>query len=108
MTEPMMSTIETALSGARGEDQRRIAQKGLEWLTTLLQKNADYGSAVWQKPVLTPNMTAATAILVRMSDKISRLQTLATHDPQIVGESFDDTISDLGAYSLLYLTRPTT
>jgi hypothetical protein len=103
--------IEEALSGSRGEDQQRIAQKGIDWLALLLRKNSDYGSSAWKEPVLCPGVQARMAILVRMSDKVERIQSLQKKmadggEMEVLGESFDDTISDLGSYALLYLTAP--
>lgn len=112
--------IEEAVSGSRGDDQKRIAEEGLLWLETLLKKNADYGSSVFKSPVLLPRLQPASAILVRMSDKIQRLTTLLNDaqsgpvggsglpvtSPQVLEESFADTLRDLGAYALLYLCAP--
>lgn len=102
------SIIEDAVEGRRGPSQQRIAETGLEWIELLLRKNADYGSAVWDAPVLAPNASVDLAIRVRMSDKISRLQCLLSSggNPE-VSESIDDTMRDLGAYALLWLARPT-
>lgn len=50
------------------------AEVGLEWLTTLLAKNSDYGSSVWKPPALKPEMDAGDAALNRMSDKVSRIE----------------------------------
>ena len=94
-----------ALAGT-SPDQKRIAQVGLQWLATLLRKNADYGSSVWKSPALKPSMDSGDAILVRMSDKVSRIGVLSGRPPQVTGESFEDTINDLGSYCLLYLARP--
>lgn len=97
-----------ALYGNRGDEQRRIAEHGLAWLTLMLRKNQDYGGEVWKPPVLCPDMDAGAAILVRMGDKISRLRSLMGNKqgPAVSDESIDDTIRDLGAYCLLYLARP--
>jgi hypothetical protein len=96
--------IRNALNGT-DEDQRRIARVGLDWIATLLAKNADYGSSVWKPPALKPSLSPGDAILVRMSDKVGRIGRLATQGPQ-VGESLEDTVKDLGAYALLWLARP--
>jgi hypothetical protein len=99
--------ITEAVMGRHGEDQQRIAKVGLDWVNTLLAKNADYGSTVWDSPKLAPYVNPGIAILTRMSDKIDRLINLSKKNgPQVHTESFDDTISDLGAYCLLYLARP--
>jgi hypothetical protein len=103
--------IEEALRGLRGPDQERIVQEGVEWIALLLRKNSDYGSSVWKTPVLCPKTHPKLAILVRMSDKVQRIQSLQEKmadggEIEVLGESFDDTIRDLGAYCLLYLSAP--
>jgi hypothetical protein len=98
--------IYDAISGLCGDDQQRIAIEGLRWLELILRKNSDYGSSVWQSPCLAPTMPVASAILVRMSDKVKRLASLAEKPAAVADESLDDTMRDLGAYALLYLARP--
>lgn len=105
------SELSEAMEGERGPAQKRIATEGIEWLELLLRKNSDYGCAVWDRPVLCPQAPARHAILVRMSDKIARIASLQGKmaeggDMEVLGESFDDTIRDLGAYCLLYLSAP--
>lgn len=99
------SLITEALDGQRGADQQRIASTVMEWLQTILQKNADYGGSVWSVPVLAPDLSPGDAILVRMTDKINRIATLRSKGPE-VAESLEDSIRDLGAYCLLWLARP--
>jgi hypothetical protein len=102
-----LSLIRAALDGTRGADQQRIADAGLAWLATILRKNADYGSSAWSVPVCSPHLPPRTAILVRMSDKVRRIGTLAGGDaPQVASEALEDTIGDLGSYCLLWLTCP--
>lgn len=102
-----MEAVQAALKGDRGDDQKRIAERGLATIATLLRKNADYGCSVWQAPVFAPGMEPGDAILVRMSDKVNRLATLlAKGSAGEVDESIDDTLTDLGAYSILYMARP--
>lgn len=96
--------LKTALD--RGGDQARIAAACLDFADTILRKNADYGSSVWKVPVLCPGLNPGDAIKVRMSDKIERLASLANKPPEVVGESYDDTLFDLAAYAVLYLCRP--
>lgn len=100
-----MKTFLEALTGERNEDQCRIALAGLEFIATLLRKNADYGSSVWNPPALCPQMGIGATILVRMSDKVSRIASLQDKEAE-VAESIEDTIKDLGAYALLWLARP--
>ncbi|MBQ9372158.1 MAG: DUF1599 domain-containing protein [Thermoguttaceae bacterium] len=68
----------------------------------LVAKNHDYGSSAFESPLLLPTMKPETGVLVRIGDKIKRLQTLARNS-QYVDESFDDTIRDLAGYCILYL-----
>jgi len=99
--------VESALKGQLGPSQQRIAEVGLDWIATLIKKNTDYGDSAWTEPVLAPNLPPKQAILVRMSDKISRLKSLSQKEA-LVAESYNDTMKDLGAYALLYLAAPET
>lgn len=71
----------------------------------LISKNRDYGASAFESPSLMPGLTPTAAILVRMSDKINRLQTLSREriTRQVASETFDDTIRDLAGYCILYL-----
>lgn len=100
------AVLSASLNGSRGADQQRIAQVGMGWVELVLQKNWNYGGSVWKEPLLAPGMPVRSAILVRMSDKVSRIAELSGGKEDEVGESLDDTIRDLGAYCLLYLARP--
>lgn len=86
--------------------QSRIAEVGAEVVATLIRKNIDYGSSVFDSPVLCPNMPAKSSILVRMSDKIKRIQQLQQNEAQVKSESFEDTMRDLAGYAILYLASP--
>lgn len=70
-----------------------------------LKKNIDYGSSVFEPPLLAPGLNCTAAIRVRMSDKIKRLQKLLDkpEDALVKDESPDDTMRDLGVYAFLYL-----
>lgn len=93
-----------ALLGSRGEDQQTLADVGLQWIETMLRKNADYGSSIFSTKSLAGDVDASARILVRMDDKINRLYTLAKKNNESeVDESFSDTVQDLGVYCLLYL-----
>lgn len=94
---------DAAFGHSSSDDQQRIAQVGVRFLSLILKKNRDYGSSVFKTPMLTPNLDPGTAILVRMLDKIQRLFHNNTLE---INESRDDTMMDLGAYALLYLARP--
>lgn len=97
--------VSAAWRGERGANQRRIAEKALEFIDLLLRKNADYGCSAWKRPVLAPHMDVGDAIFARMSDKVERIAQLSSREGE-VAESLDDTVRDLGAYCLLWLCRP--
>ena len=103
-----LGLIHAALFGERGDDQKRIVEQVVKWGAMILRKNHDYGSSVWKVPKLAPTCDIGTAILVRMSDKIERIESLDLKGGknEVEDEKVEDTISDLGAYCLLYLARP--
>jgi len=65
---------------------------------TLLKKNKDYGDSYFELR----EEYGKIAFLIRLSDKIARLKTLAKQDAQ-VNESEEDTIKDIIGYCLLEL-----
>ena len=70
----------------------------------LIAKNKDYGDSAFHAPALNPGLDPKAAILVRIGDKIERLQRLATaRRAEVASESFNDTIRDLAGYCILYL-----
>lgn len=85
--------------------QYHIANVGLGIVTLLLRKNVDYGDTAGRSPILAPDLSAGEAILVRMSDKISRLANLLQADKNTaqVAESVEDTMRDLAGYAILWL-----
>ena len=98
--------IRQAAAGQHGEDQKRLVTSGLQVVTTLLQKNADYGGSAWQVPILAPQLTPRQAIQCRMSDKVMRLAKLLSGEQAQVQESIEDTMKDLAGYSILWLGSP--
>ena len=104
---PEIDLLCDALNNSRGPDQRRIAEVGLQVVTTLLKKNADYGGSAWQAPVLCPHLPPRTGILVRLSDKIRRFgNLLAKGKGEVDDEPLDATMLDFAGYSILYLAYP--
>ena len=88
------------------QDQSSIAARVVEVGATLLRKNSDYGSSVFKPPSLVPSLPFELGILVRMSDKIARLQKLLSQNHTAeVDESIDDTMKDLAGYAILFLAR---
>ena len=100
---PDLEMFTQALSGARGADQERLAEVGLELVSLLLKKNADYGGSAWRRPLLAPELEPRTAMLCRMSDKLERILSLRERSPEVVSESLRDTFADLAGYLILYL-----
>lgn len=68
---------------------------------TLLAKHRNYGGSAFQSPLLQPLLDPETAMKVRLSDKIARLQNLETGDQDAVGESRLDTLLDIAGYAIL-------
>lgn len=92
-----------ALIGDYEEDQRLIAQVGLEFVTNLIRKNRNYGSSVFKQPLLCPDASVDVTIRARMSDKVERLIQLLSGGQDLVGESIEDTMRDFGSYAILWL-----
>ena len=67
----------------------------------LIRKNVNYGSAFEGRPCLVPAITPFGGLMVRLSDKIARLETLLGGEPDTVGESLDDTLDDIAGYAIL-------
>lgn len=67
----------------------------------LISKNRNYGNSAFRPPALLPDLPAEKAIFVRMSDKVSRLASLASGEKDMVGESMQDTLLDLAGYCVL-------
>ena len=65
-------------------------------------KNADYGDSVFESPTLCPTMDASSAIMVRLSDKLSRLKRLYGHQAQVKDETLADTLDDICGYCVLF------
>ncbi len=107
MTDGVNGDLEILADALSSNDEvtRRIAETGLNWILLLLKKNADYGNSAMQVPILAPSLNNLTAIQVRMSDKINRLANLlrSSNPGPLIDESIQDTMRDLGAYSLLWL-----
>lgn len=67
----------------------------------LLKKNEGYGNSSMIAPLFLPNQSPKSSVLIRMSDKVNRLRSLAEQG-KIGSESFDDTVLDLAGYCVLY------
>ena len=72
---------------------------------TLIKKNDAYGNSASKSLVFCPNIGTNEAILVRMSDKVSRISNLLTNNVGDNGESLNDSILDLAGYCVLYLAN---
>ena len=82
----------------------RICEECAALSELLIAKNKDYGDSAFKAPLLAPALDATSAILVRIGDKVERLQKLAfSRRPAVETESFRDTVKDLAGYCILYL-----
>jgi hypothetical protein len=69
---------------------------------TLVKKNRDYGSSIFDSPKFAPDLDPGIAIRVRRSDKEARKQELLTRAGKPdVDESINDTQLDIIAYDVL-------
>lgn len=72
-----------------------------------VKKNLDYGSSVFKSPRLKKSMSPGDAILVRICDKLERLENLmnapSPEGRMVKDESIEDTCLDAGVYFFLYL-----
>lgn len=82
---------------------KRVEDITASLLDMFRRKNANYGNSVVTPPVLAPDVPIRTAIQVRMSDKIARLNRLVQGEPDKVGESMEETVKDLVVYGLIWL-----
>jgi hypothetical protein len=62
-----------------------------------ISKNTDYGNSFHE----TFQRFGMTAPVVRMWDKLQRVETLINHDPLVVSESMRDTLLDLANYAVM-------
>jgi hypothetical protein len=68
----------------------------------LLKKNRDYGNSVFKPPMLMPQMKPGDGIMVRLSDKESRMVNLwGGRKPEVADEALIDTIDDSIGYRVL-------
>ena len=75
-----------------------VHQQLLDTLHEIYQKkNHDYGDSVHD----TYEKYGLVSFLVRMQDKLNRLNTLSKNDAQVRSESIEDTLLDLANYALL-------
>lgn len=68
---------------------------------TLLEKNSGYGNSIMNEPFFLPNLPKKSGVLVRMSDKVFRLRSLAEQG-KFDTASFEDAVLDLAGYCVLY------
>jgi hypothetical protein len=86
-------TNNTVNTNKRVEQMMKVQAEGLELFE---RKNQDYGDAFANYGVI--------GVLVRMGDKIARLQSISTKSVSLVdSESLRDTLIDLHNYSAMAL-----
>ncbi|MDO4583944.1 MAG: nucleotide modification associated domain-containing protein [Planctomycetia bacterium] len=89
----------------RGIRQDSLANLCDKLKTTVLNKNRNYGNSAFRTPLLASNVSPQEALLVRLSDKIARLETLLRGEPDRVQEPLEDTIFDIAGYCILLLAE---
>ena len=77
-------------------NQQVIQERADDLATLLIGKKADYGNSFEQQF----NKRGLLGVLIRLEDKISRLDNLQSKDAQ-VSESISDTLLDIAGYALL-------
>ena len=81
----------------KGELHRKICE---ELNNTYKAKNADYGDSFAMVRSKYPN-----AIMVRLWDKVNRLETLLNGKQAEVDESIEDTLKDLAGYATMEMVE---
>ena len=83
----------------RAESHRRICD---QLSNTYIKKNSDYGNSFRVTREKYPN-----AILVRLCDKLSRLEQLMSpgYEPKVVDEAIEDSLCDLANYAIMELVE---
>lgn len=80
---------------------KRIETVASEVRDLLKRKNADYGDSFAQQFAKYGVLSG----LIRMDDKMRRLETLTGGQEDSVGESIEDTLTDLAGYAILTLVE---
>lgn len=73
---------------------------------TLIAKNSDYAGdsnayKCFQLTEFLGNCSVEKGLVVRISDKLSRISTLLNNDVQVKDEAITDTLEDLANYALI-------
>lgn len=68
----------------------------------VIKKNLDYGSSVFEPCLTAPHVPVGDAIMVRIADKIKRMNSLRSRAALINDEAVADTANDAAAYFVLY------
>ena len=80
-------------------DLSYISKIALEVAELVNRKNHDYGKS-FDKSV---DKYGAAAYFLRITDKISRAETLSNKDALVLDEKIEDTLKDIIGYTLLYI-----
>lgn len=78
-----------------------------ELAAVLISKNKDYGNSANREPLFVRGLEPETALLIRLNDKVRRLDSLLTKEtadgsaPAVANETIDDTLLDLAGYAIL-------
>lgn len=99
--DEVLTELNTILSAAGESDRKYIARAIAELGGLLLRKNSNYGSSALNSPIMAPDVSALSALLIRESDKIARRLQLGSGNPDLVGESLVETEKDHAGYLIL-------
>lgn len=94
-------SAEYQLKNLAKPSQDKISEVVKRLRKMLISKNQNYGNSAFCSPILLPHLKPEAALLVRMSDKVARLVSLASGEKDRVGESIEDTLLDLAGYCIL-------
>lgn len=103
VTEVLALTTAPGVEPQPRDFEQELMREAIDMVLVIIGKNRDYGSCIGESPVLCPHLDPGIAIDVRLSDKISRLESLMNHrgEANVKDESIEDTKLDMAAYVLL-------
>lgn len=107
LSPEMCTRLKTVEQGLRSLGSRPALEENVQkfmdittnMAKTYAAKNHDYGNSFNQSL----DKFGLIASIVRMGDKMNRLETLVTKKAQVKDESIEDTLLDLASYSVMTL-----
>lgn len=87
------------------ETQEHISKVCEDIRLLLIKKNEDYGNSFHEPINIFSKLSAREGLLVRIDDKLKRLQNLTTSEYEANFEGIKDTVKDLIGYLILLLVE---